>query len=354
MKTSNLIFSAFVFLLFSGCQKKTSADESVNQPLNKQTELAALIGKDYLIDDQHSYLGFKIKYFGFSPVRGRFNEFDGTVFYDSANLSALSTSMYIDINSINTGNETRDEDLKKEGSWFDAATFPYALFQSKNVQAKTSGGFIMIGDLTIKGIKKEVQFEFEEPTDITRDWAKNEQVDFTGKAVINRQDFEVYGGDFWSSVMENGLTQLSDEVELELNIHCRRPDYQERFLDSDSSDIRKILLSRIEQEGLCQPIVNEIDKLFQDGSLSSGAMSTIGYTLLEWEMPEAANQIFNMKLALFGESAAVYNELGIANVKLNQIDSAHMMFSQSIEQDSINSRAVEYLRLLEKMQPDSQ
>ena len=68
---------------------------------------SSLIGKDFLLDDQHSYIGFKIKYFGYSPVRGRFNDFDGTLFYDPGNTGNLSVSVFIDVASINTGNERR-------------------------------------------------------------------------------------------------------------------------------------------------------------------------------------------------------------------------------------------------------
>jgi polyisoprenoid-binding protein YceI len=347
MKTSNFIISAFAFFLINACQQQDSAKGLVTDTTSLgKAELIRLVGKDYLIDDQHSYLGFKIKYFGFSPVRGRFNEFDGTVFYDSGNLQSLSVSMFIDVNSINTGNETRDEDLKREGSWFDAASYPYAFFQSKNIETTAADGFTLVGDLTIKGIKKEVRFEFEQPTRISRDWAKNEQVDFTGKATMNRQDFEVFGGDFWSSVMENGLTQLSDEVELELNIHCRRPDYQERFMDSDSSDIRRIVLSQIDKEGLTPSL---LDGLSDNDKLSSGALSTIGYTLLEWDKLTDAREVFNKKLELYGASPTVYNQLGIVELKLSRLDSAKMMFKRSIQQDSVNSRAIEYQRLIENM-----
>lgn len=313
------------------------------------TEYENLINNDFLIDDQHSYLGFKIKYFGYSPVRGRFNSFDGTLFYDTSSLNSISTTVYIDVNSINTGNESRDSDLKKEESWFNLPQFPVATFQSNNVKLKDDGGFVLEGKLTIKGIEKTIAIDFEKPTSISRDWAKNEQVDFTGKCVINRQDFEVYGGDFWSSVMEDGLTQLSDEVEIELNMHCRKPDYKARYHDALDRDLDKIILDHILEFGIDHGL-KFIDSLNQSESVSSGKLSTVGYTLLEWKMYDEARSVFEKKKDLYGESIAVQNQLGIYHLLVNKYKTAHETFNQVLELDSTNSRSIEYLRLIKSIE----
>ena len=89
---------------------------------NAVTNLFAV--NDYLIDDQHSYIGFKIKYFGFSPVRGRFNEFNGHVLYDEKDISKTSVTLFIDVASINTGVEMRDNDLKTS-HWFGTEKISY-------------------------------------------------------------------------------------------------------------------------------------------------------------------------------------------------------------------------------------
>ncbi|MBO6525217.1 MAG: YceI family protein [Balneolaceae bacterium] len=337
-----------VALMLLSCTKDQNPEQSNRNPIQSNessTGISDFIGKDYLVDDQHSYIGFKIKYFGFSPVRGRFNEFDGTAFYDPENLSALSVTFFIDVRTINTGDETRDEDLRREGTWFDAANHPYATFQSKRTVLFEDGSFNLIGDLSIKGISKEITVEFEEPTPISRDWAKNEQVDFSGKAVIDRQDFDVFGGSFWSSVMENGLTQLSDEVELEMDIHIRRADYQARYEDAEEGDTDKVILDLIKSEGV-ESGLDAINNFHSREELRAGTLSTVGYTLNAWEMYEEAGLIFKKKEELFGTSSATLNQQGINFLLQNNIDKATQLFKKSIEADSINSRAVEYLKLL--------
>ncbi len=342
-----LIPVALIFLSCGGNQTPEQESRNQVQTQGTSTNINEFIGKDYLIDDQHSYLGFKIKYFGFSPVRGRFNEFDGTAFYDPGNLSSLSVTLFIDIRTINTGDETRDEDLKREGTWFDAANYPYAKFQSKKTEVFEDGGFNLIGDLTIKDISKEITIEFDEPTPISRDWAKNEQVDFSGKAVIDRQDFDVFGGSFWSSVMENGLTQLSDEVELEIDIHMRRPDYQARYEDAEDGDTDKVILDLIKSEGM-ESGLKAINDFHSREELRTGTLSTVGYTLNEWEMYEEAEQVFKIKEDLFGKSDIVFNQLGITNLLLSNPDQAEVDFEKALTEDSTSSRAVEYLRLIKK------
>ncbi len=344
-------FTLTLLLLLAACSSEESAPkEAIPQAPATQTTVdpKAFIGKDYLIDDQHSYIGFKIKYFGNSPVRGRFDEFDGTMFYDKNDIESLSVSMFIDVNSINTGNERRDNDLVSEGTWFDAFNHMIITFLSKRVMKKTDGSFDLIGDLTIKGITKEVVVPFSPPTAITRDWAGNEQVDFSGKLTLNRQDFGVYGGDFWSSVMENGLTQLSDEVEIEMDIHTRRADYQARYEAADSADINKMVLDQIKANGL-KAGLKAIDSLRVAEKLTSGKLSSIGYTLNAWKMHEAALEVFKLRALYFPERVTTWNQKGITHLLLGDLAEAEESFKTLLAIDSIDSRASEYLRLMEKI-----
>ena len=343
----------FLLLLILLCSCGQTGAELRDQPKlpslsTPSLDPASFIGNDYLMDAQHSYIGFKIKYFGFSPVRGRFDAFDGTLLYDPSDLSSLSVTVFLDVNSINTGDETRDEDLKREGTWFDAKTFPVIRFQSTEVLPTSEGGFDLIGDLTIKGITQSDTIAFEAPTQLSKDWAGNDQVDFSGRMMINRQDFEVFGGDFWSSVMENGLTQLSDEVEIELDIHARKADYQIRYEDADSTDLRKIVLDQIKAKGV-ERGVPLLDSLFQEEELSSGKLSTIGYTLNAWKMHKEASMVFQKRAEYYPEKISSQNQLGITNLFLNKLDIAKDYFQSALDMDSTDSRAHEYARLIQRM-----
>ena len=347
---AHLILFLFIILL-AACKddaQNPSPSDYIDSKLNRNDNLTSLIGKDYMIDDQHSYVAFKIKYFGFSPVRGRFDAFDGTLFYDTSSLTTLSSSIYIDVQSINTGNKQRDKDLTSDSSWFNANLHPFITFHSSKVHLKADQSFDLEGSLSINGIVNTVTINFDKPTSISRDWAGNEQVDFSGRLILNRQDFNVFGGDFWRSVMENGLTQLSDEVEIELDIHTRRPDYQKRYEAADSSNFRRIIPDIVKSKGLDNALT-VIDSLHEAGSLTSGMMSTIGYTLNAWNMHEDALAIFEKRLALFPDKHSVHNQIGISKMLLGQNEDAKISFQKMQDFSDSDSRAKEYLRLLNKL-----
>ncbi|MEZ4852063.1 MAG: YceI family protein [Bacteroidia bacterium] len=341
-----LMTGLVIGVLCAGCQPsgQNQAEQSaVKEERNgSSVEFHKLIGKDYLLDDQHSYIGFKIKYFGFSPVRGRFDEFDGTAFYDP-DQSYLSVSLFIDVKSINTGNEQRDEDLTQTPEWFAADSFPQIIFQSTHTRFREDGGFDLKGNLTIKGKTQEVIVPFIAPTPISRDWAGNEQVDFSGRLTINRQDFGVNGNEFWSTVMENGLTQLSDEVELEIDIHARRADYIRRYADLDSSDIRKKVIDAIMNQGL-EEGMKLIENIHREAAISEGNFSTIGYCLISQGKYAEAKEIFQKKLDIYPESVAGRTQIGIGHLFLGEMEEARNRFNEVLTRSGNDSRATEYLR----------
>ena len=101
----------------------------------------------------------------------------------------------------------------------------------------------------MKGVTKEITLLFGHPTALSKDYSGNDQVDFSGRATIKRSDFGVTGEGFWNSLMDGGLQQLSDEVQIELDIHCRRPDYAIRKKDLADDNVRKIILNEFENNG---------------------------------------------------------------------------------------------------------
>ena len=90
------------------------------------------ISKFYPIEASHSYVGFSVKYMGYAQVRGRFETFQGTVYYDELDIKKTSISFSIDVGSIDTDLNWRDRDLKS-ANWFNADTFPKITFISKKV-----------------------------------------------------------------------------------------------------------------------------------------------------------------------------------------------------------------------------
>src|SRR5882672_4974683 len=108
----------------------------------------------YSVDDGHSYVEFSIKYMVYAKVKGRFTKFPGLLRYDDKDLAKTSSTVLFKIESIDTDLEFRDNDLKS-ANWFDAKQFPTMLFKSKKA-IPSAQGFDVVGDLTLKGITKEI------------------------------------------------------------------------------------------------------------------------------------------------------------------------------------------------------
>lgn len=108
----------------------------------------------YEIDPVHSSLGFTIRHF-VAKVPGTFTKFAGTITVDRENLEKSSVETTIDVGSINTANEKRDNHLRS-ADFFDTANHGTASFKSKQWKKTGENTFDIVGDLTFHGVTKEV------------------------------------------------------------------------------------------------------------------------------------------------------------------------------------------------------
>jgi len=343
----------FLLLILGTISCKNETNEA-SDPEKTETIVASttfdpteIAGEDYFLDDQHSYIGFKIKYFGFSPVRGRFNTFDGAVFYDPNAVANTSMTLFIDVNSINTGNERRDKDLITGEGWFNETEYPHISFRSKKTEVNEDGSFQLIGDFTMNGVTKEMSIPFDTPTKVSRDYAANEQVDFSGELSLNRKDYGVNGDEFWDTVLENGLTQLSNAVEIELDIHTRRGDYLKRYEDLEPDNVRKIILDEFANNGLDAGMSTLITLSSEEESkVSSGALTTIGNTLISRNNHEAAREVFKYGANAFPEKESFQINTAVVYLLLQDRKTAKEYLYKALEMNPTNAKAVGYLSLL--------
>ena len=110
----------------------------------------------WTVDPIHSSVGFKIKHMMIATVRGQFTEFEGTIVAaedDPANSHAMGT---VKVASIDTGNADRDAHLRSP-DFFDAERYPEITFESTRIRHVSGGTFSLAGNLTIKGVTREVE-----------------------------------------------------------------------------------------------------------------------------------------------------------------------------------------------------
>jgi polyisoprenoid-binding protein YceI len=115
---------------------------------------ARAASETYVIDRVHSSVGFSIRHF-FSKVPGSFTKFEGAIVVDREHLEKSSVEVTIDIASVNTASIKRDDHLRSP-DFFDAAKFASITFKSKSWKKTGEATFDVTGDLTLKGVTKEV------------------------------------------------------------------------------------------------------------------------------------------------------------------------------------------------------
>ncbi|MDP2685696.1 MAG: YceI family protein [Aequorivita sp.] len=155
------------------------------------------------IDTTHSEINFKVKHMMISTVSGSFEKFDGKVETSNDDFKNGNFSFAAEIDSVNTNNTDRDTHLKSD-DFFGAEKFPKLTFTSKSFDGEK-----MVGDLTIKGVTKEVTLETEYNGTAVDPYGQT-KAGFEFEGSINRKDF----GLTWSAVTEAGSIVVSDKVKL--------------------------------------------------------------------------------------------------------------------------------------------
>jgi polyisoprenoid-binding protein YceI len=116
--------------------------------------LTASAQDTYQIDPVHSAIGFKVRHF-FSYVNGSFRKFEGTINLDSDHPEKSSVNATIDVASIDTKNDNRDNDLRGT-DFFDVAKYSTITFKSRSVKQTGADSADVIGNLTMHGVTKEI------------------------------------------------------------------------------------------------------------------------------------------------------------------------------------------------------
>jgi polyisoprenoid-binding protein YceI len=179
---------------------------------NTETAVPGYEAATWTIDPVHSEVGFSVRHMMVSKVRGRFNTFSGEL-VTAEDPTKSSVTAEIDLKSINTGNEQRDGHIQS-ADFFEVETYPTMTYKSTGIRIE-DGEYILDGDLTLKGVTKNVPLRLElngfgpDPYGGTR-------AGFTATGVIDRRDFNVS----FNAPLANGGVVVSDKVSLHLEIEA--------------------------------------------------------------------------------------------------------------------------------------
>jgi polyisoprenoid-binding protein YceI len=175
----------------------------------------AAFAETYQIDPSHSQANFTVKHMMVSKVHGTFHKLSGTIDYDEKAPEKTVVNAEIDASSVSTGDAKRDGHLKTP-DFFDVANHPKIIFKSKKVTSSGPGKFSVLGDLTLRGVTKEVTLDVEGFDHAQASPWGTINRGATATTKINRKDFGVS----WQKDLDKGGVVVSDEVQITLEIEA--------------------------------------------------------------------------------------------------------------------------------------
>lgn len=160
-------------------------------------------------DPMHTQVEFSAKHLGMMTVRGNFTRVTASGDIDPADPQRSSVEVTIDMGSVKTHNEVRDNDLRSS-NFLEVEKYPTATFKSTVIEQTGADDFSVTGDLTIKGVTKPVTLqltrlgEFNDPT-------MGHRIGYSGRTQIHRKDF----GMSFNPILD-GKFVVSDEINISL------------------------------------------------------------------------------------------------------------------------------------------
>ncbi len=165
------------------------------------------------IDQAHSEIAFKVRHLMIAHVKGTFKIFDASIYTTEKDFTTATIDLSIDPSSITTGDVKRDEHLKG-ADFFDVKKHKEITFTSSTIgKADANGNHELWGELTMKGITKNLKLDVQFGGIANDPWG-NEKAGFTVTGKLNRSDW----GLTWNTAMETGGLMVSDEVTISCEV----------------------------------------------------------------------------------------------------------------------------------------
>lgn len=175
--------------------------------------METLVKTKWGIDAAHSEIAFKVKHLMITNVKGTFKEFDASIFTTGEDFMTSEIDFWLNPASIETGAADRDAHLKS-ADFFDVENHKQITFIGNTYEkVDNDGSYTLYGDLTIKGITKQIKLDVEFGGVMKDPWG-NEKAGFTIDGKINRKDW----GLNWNATLEAGGLLVGDEVRISCEV----------------------------------------------------------------------------------------------------------------------------------------
>ncbi len=168
------------------------------------------------IDKVHSRVQFTATHLIISEVTGEFKNFDGDIETNGDDFSNAKVNFTVDVNSINTDNQQRDNHLRSD-DFFNAQKFPKMTFAGKSMQKAGDNKYKLFGDLTIRDVTKEISLDVIYNGTVKDPWG-NTKAGFKIVGELNRFDYNLK----WNVLMEAGGAVVGKVITITINLELQK------------------------------------------------------------------------------------------------------------------------------------
>lgn len=173
--------------------------------------LTASAQTKWKLDKSHSSVRFSVSHMVVSEAEGTFKTWDGTVEHTKPDFSDAKISFTIDVASINTDNERRDNHLKSD-DFFNAEKYPTIKFEGTSMKPLGNNKYELTGNLTIRDVTKQVTWNVTHGGILAG--SRGKKAGFKATTTINRFDY----GLKWDRATETGGLVVGKEVEITVKL----------------------------------------------------------------------------------------------------------------------------------------
>lgn len=164
----------------------------------------------WVLDPSHSEILFKVKHLMITNVKGEFKKISAEIEGEDYKNAPIKVS--IDTSSVSTNEDNRDNHLRS-ADFFDVEKYKEITFVKTSFKSSEGNTYELKGNLTIKGITKEVKLSVEYGG-VNKDPWGNEKAGFSVEGKLNRSDW----GLTWNAPLETGGVLVSDEVRISADV----------------------------------------------------------------------------------------------------------------------------------------
>jgi polyisoprenoid-binding protein YceI len=168
------------------------------------------------LDRTHSEVGFSVRHLMVTNVKGQFPRFAADVELNESDLTRSKVSVVIDVDSVDTRAEQRDQHLRS-ADFFDASNYPKMTFTSRRIERAGDDRYRVIGDLTIRGITRETVLDAEVNGPTKDPWG-GERIGIAASTKVDRREF----GLVWNQALETGGIAVGNDVKISLELELIR------------------------------------------------------------------------------------------------------------------------------------